>query len=360
MRRAQPGAAPRGKMVAVTRVLHILPHRGGGAETYIDMLASLHGFEHARAPLSTGRTPASAAASIPRRYPQLARAARHADLLHVHGDVAATLALALPRARPTVMTTHGLHLLRRCAGVRRAGAERALRAVARRCARVLCTSQDECDELAELLGPVLGARLVVVHNGVAPVVPPRPAARAATRAGLGLADTDVAALFLGELEPRKAPLLAVEAARRVAADGTPLVLLVAGDGPQAGMVRARASAAVRPLGYCAEPASLLAAADVFVLMSEREGLSFALLEAMANGLAMVVSDGPGNPEAVGPAGIVVAGGDVGALASALRQLATNPAERSRLGSAARERARSTFAPERMLAGVAAAYAVALR
>jgi len=116
---------------------------------------------------------------------------------------------------------------------------------------------------------------------------------------------------------------------------------------------------VRPLGFRDDPARLLAAADVFVLASEREGLSFAVLEAMASGLAMVVSDGPGNPEAVGDAGVVVAAGDVTALAAALAGLARDPAGRARLGAAARERARSQFGVEQMLAGVGAAYAAAL-
>jgi glycosyltransferase involved in cell wall biosynthesis len=346
-------------MAVIARVLHILPHRGGGGETYVDLLMGIEGFEHARAPLSSGRTPASAAASIPLRWRQLALAARRADLVHAHGDVAAMIALPLLRAHPAVVTTHGLHFLRRATGARRAVAQRALRAVAGSATRVLCTSQAEHDELAALLGQARAARLAVVRNGVASPSSVAPAERAATRAELGLAAGDVAALFLGELEPRKAPLVAVEAARRAAAGGAPLVLLVAGDGPQAGLVRARASPAVRPLGFRGDPDRLLAAADIFVLASEREGLSFAVLEAMASGLAIVVADGPGNPEAVGAAGVVVPAGDVRALTAALRSLALSPAERARLGAAARERARTEFGLEAMLAGVAAAYAAAL-
>ena len=343
----------------MARVLHILPHRGGGAETYIDLLEGLDGYEHARAPLSAGRTPASAAASIPLRWPGLARAARRADIVHAHGDVAATLALALPGARAAVVTTHGLHYLRRATGARRAGAERALRVVAAGACSVLCTSQAERDELAALLGPVLARRLSVVHNGVVLPPPPALAERAAVRTALGLAGGDVAALFLGELSERKGVLVAVAAAREAAAAGAPVVLLVAGDGPLAGAVDAQVSPVVRPLGFRDDPARLLAAADVFVLASEREGLSFAVLEAMASGLAMVVSDGPGNPEAVGDAGVVVAAGDVTALAAALAGLARDPAGRARLGAAARERACSQFGVEQMLAGVGAAYAAAL-
>jgi len=84
-----------------------------------------------------------------------------------------------------------------------------------------------------------------------------------------------------------------------------------------------------------------------------------VLEAMAHGLAIVVADGPGNPEAIGEAGIVVAAGDVGALANALRTLARDGPQRIRLGRAARARAQTQFSVGRLLAGVADAYAVAL-
>jgi glycosyltransferase involved in cell wall biosynthesis len=349
-----------GKIAAMARVLHILPHRGGGGETYIDLLAGIDGFTHSRAPLSAGRTPLSAAASIPLRWPRVALAARRADLVHAHGDVAAVLALPLLRARPSVVTTHGLHFLRRATGARRVVFERAMRAVAGSAARVVCTSQAEAGELAALLGAGLAERLVVVRNGVALPAPVTAQARAATRAELGLGDGDVGVLFLGELSERKGVLVAVAAARAAAGDGAPVVLLVAGDGPQAAEVGAQASAAVRPLGFRADPERLLAACDVFVLPSEREGLSFAVLEAMAAGLAIVVADGPGNPEAVGDAGVVARAGDVGALAAALGALALDPGRRAALGAAARERARVEFGLDRMLAGVAGAYADALR
>lgn len=336
-------------------MLHVLPHRGGGAETYIDLLERLDGFEHERVALSRGRTPLSAATSLPRGYPAIARAAAGADLVHAHGDVAALLALPLLRRSPSVVTTHGLHFLRRTRGARLAAAQRGFRVVARSAGCIVCTSAAERDELAALLGPELSARLAVVHNGV-DVRPPDPGAVARAELGLG---EEVVVLFLGELEARKAPLVAVAAARRAAADGAPLVLLVAGDGPQAEAVRAWSSSVVRPLGFRRDPERLLAAADIFVLPSEREGLSFAVLEAMAAGLTMVVSDGPGNPEAVGDAGVVVPVGDVAALADALGELALDQARRERLGASARERVRAQFSVEQMLGGVAAAYAAAL-
>jgi glycosyltransferase involved in cell wall biosynthesis len=343
----------------VPAVLHVLPHRGGGGETYIDLLEGLTEFSHRRTALSAGRTPAQAAASLPLRAPALASAARRADLVHVHGDTAALLALPLLRGRPTVVTTHGLHLLRRVTGPGRAVVVAGLRAAVRAADRIVCTSHAERDELAALLGDGSAARLVVVHNGIdlPPVVDPR--VRAAARAELELDDGEVAALFLGELHERKAPLDAVAAAQAARTRGAPLVLLVAGDGPQAAAVERHAGPAVRPMGFRRDVDRLLAAADLMVMPSAREGLSFAVLEAMGRGLAMVVSDGPGNPEAVGDAGVVVPVGDRNALADALTSLATDPARRDRLGAAARDRVRATFALEPLREGVHDAYRAAL-
>ena len=50
-------------------VIHIVPHRGGGAETYIDALEPLEGFEHRRVALSSSREPLAALRSIVRRLP---------------------------------------------------------------------------------------------------------------------------------------------------------------------------------------------------------------------------------------------------------------------------------------------------
>jgi glycosyltransferase involved in cell wall biosynthesis len=342
----------------VTVVLHLLPHRGGGAESYLDLLEGLDGYRHERVAFSASRELARAVPSIAGRWPGIARRARRANLLHAHGDVATLLALPLLRARPSVWVPHGLHLLRRAEGVRGRAVRAGVRAAIGATAVTLCSSYAERDELAALARPGLHDRLAVIYNST--VLPPEdPALRAAARAELGLADGDLAVLYLGQLEERKDPLTAVRAAERAVAGGAPLVLLVAGDGPLLDAVRAAAGPAVRVLGFRSDAPRLLAAADAFVLPSRREGMSFAVLEAMARGLAMVVSDGPGNSEAVGSGGVVLPAGDVGAFAAALAELARDPARRVALGAAARERVARELTLDRMRAGVRAGYERAL-
>ena len=96
---------------------------------------------------------------------------------------------------------------------------------------------------------------------------------------------------------------------------------------------------VRFLGHRSDVPHLLAQAAVFVLPSRFEGMPNALLEAMAQGLAVVVSDAsPGPLEEIdhGRSGWVVPSEDVGALAQALEHLAADPSQRQRLGGTARD------------------------
>jgi glycosyltransferase involved in cell wall biosynthesis len=246
--------------------------------------------------------------------------------------------------------THGLHLLRRSAGVQARLACRALRTLTAAVDRVVCVSDAERRDLAAVLDDRLLAKVVVVRNGVPLPDGDTGPARTAARAELGLADDAVVALYAGQLEARKDPLAAARAAREVNGRGLPLVLVVVGDGPLRDELRRLEGPGVRVLGRRSDLDRLLAAADIFVLPSEREGMSFALLEAMAHGLAPVVSDGPGNPETVGVAGRVVPVGDDAALAAALEELTSDADQRSALGAAARDRVAQVLTADALVAG----------
>lgn len=343
----------------MTAVLHLLPHRGGGAETYIDMLESLDGYDHRRLALSATRSPLLAPPSIAVRFARIAKAARAADLVHVHGDAAALLALPLLALGPATWTTHGLHLLRRSAGVQRRALDRGLAAVVRHSAVTICTSTEEADELGALLSPEATRRLLVVSNGVAMPPAADPAERAETRRLLGLGEGTCAVLFLGQLEDRKDPLTAARAALTAREHGSDVVLLVAGEGPLEAELRRLEGSAVKVLGFRNDTERLFDAADVFVLPSAREGLSFALLEAMSHALPPVVSDGAGNTEVVGDAGRVFPFANAPALAEALGELARGADERRRLGERARARVEANYGADDFRQGVARAYGIAL-
>ena len=90
--------------------------------------------------------------------------------------------------------------------------------------------------------------------------------------------------------------------------------------------------------------AVLAAADVFVLPSHSEGLSNALMEAMASGCACVASDVGGNAFLVqnGVSGFLFPPGDREALQSHVRRLLRDPAKCRSLGQAARARIERVF------------------
>ena len=87
---------------------------------------------------------------------------------------------------------------------------------------------------------------------------------------------------------------------------------------------------------------LLTNATVFVLPSDLEGLSLALLDAMGAGLCVLTSDVAENREAVGNAGFTFRRGDAADLADRLRFLIANPAVREAAGQAAKRRIREHY------------------
>ena len=85
-------------------------------------------------------------------------------------------------------------------------------------------------------------------------------------------------------------------------------------------------------------AEILASTHVFALPSYAEGLPMALLEAMSYGLPVVSTPVGGIPTLIedGANGILVAPGDIDALAQSLKQLMDNPKQAVALGAAARK------------------------
>lgn len=333
---------------SVLRVLHVLPHAGGGGELHVDLLDGVAGTAQRRLYVSASRSPARALVGLPRRGVTVRRAAAASDLVHVHGDMTAVLVHGALRGRPSVWTTHGLSFLRRSSGPAHAVFTRRLRRVIADTSATICTTEAERLELLALAGPQAAGRLRVIANGLRPPAPAAPEHRAAVRRALGLNDDDVVALFAGRLDEAKGVADAVAATVAARRAGAALTLLVAGDGPLAETLRAEAGAGVRLLGQRDDVADLLTAADVFVLPSRREGSSYAVIEALGASLAVVVCDGLGNPETVGDAGLIVPCGDVPALAAALTDLAGDPQRRRDLGDAARARAAGPLGEQRFL------------
>lgn len=134
----------------------------------------------------------------------------------------------------------------------------------------------------------------------------------------------------------------------------PAHALIVGGGRRMDEVRQSAESlglagAVHFLGPRQDVPDLLNAMDIFVLPSHSEGVSLALLEAMAAGLPVVASAVGGLPEVVqdGDNGLLIPPRDAGALAGALERLLTDPALARRLGANARAHVREHYSLNRL-------------
>jgi len=173
---------------------------------------------------------------------------------------------------------------------------------------------------------------------------------------VGVPKGSFAIACVANYRPRKGIEVLVEAFGRLPAAWGAHLLRVGGgmDAPllRAGIAASAAAARIHVLGYRQDAPALTAACDVFVLPStKREGLARSLIEAMAYGVAPVVTDCGGSPELVvnGASGLVVPVRDAAALAAALAKLHDEPDLRRRLGAAARERIRTHFRIEDTIA-----------
>ncbi len=134
----------------------------------------------------------------------------------------------------------------------------------------------------------------------------------------------------------------------------PVQALIVGGGRREAQVRQLAeslglAAAVHFLGPRRDVPDLLNAMDIFVLPSYSEGVSLALLEAMAAGRPVVATAVGGLPEVVtdGDNGLLIPPRDANALAEALARLLSDPAWAQQLGANARAHVREHYSLDRL-------------
>jgi glycosyltransferase involved in cell wall biosynthesis len=196
------------------------------------------------------------------------------------------------------------------------------------------------------------ARVVTVRDGVE-----APAQAAPPRRGRGR----TLVLVVGALRRFKGQLKVIEAALPwLRADARRVIALAGGAAEAdyaeaiAGLIRAHGlGRQVRLLGSREDVARLLALADALVAYSSLEGVPRVVMEAMAAGRPVIVSDTPGMREAVadGEVGRVVDFRDAQGLSRALEDLSADPVRWRAMGARARDLAlgrHSTAATSRAL------------
>lgn len=185
---------------------------------------------------------------------------------------------------------------------------------------------------------------------------PDAAARRRVREALGLSADETVLLYAVRLTDQKQPMVFGASMRQLAellGENQTFTALVAGDGEDRGRLELflhenNLRGRVRMLGAVAQKdmPALFAASDIFFLPSKWEGIALSMFEAMATGLAVVGADVGGQRELVTPeTGVLIdrAGGTISIddearqYAAILARLIRDPAERARMGRAARRR-----------------------
>jgi glycosyltransferase involved in cell wall biosynthesis len=260
----------------------------------------------------------------------------------VHAHLAGSPALAAAAAgrllgRPALVKLGGGRGVGEFMSARGALGRAKFAALAALSPRFLAVASDLEAEAREVMGEV---QVELLPNGVdAARYAPADAARKKTlRAALGWDPDAQIHLYAGRFSWEKRLPWFLPLWRRGAGPRARAVLV--GDGPERAAIEAEAAASagrIVVLPPREELAELYAAADVFLLPSLSEGLSNALLEAMASGLAPLASRVGGTAEAVAneATGLLFERDDEAGLAAALRRLSDEPGLAARLGAAAR-------------------------
>ena len=249
------------------------------------------------------------------------RAVRDVDVVHthlVHADVYGALG-----ARRLVSTKHNDDPFR-------AGAFRFVeRALARRASRVIAITHALARFQVERVGLPRG-KVEVIHYGLDDV----PQAWGSNPPDPVPPDARVL-LAICRLEPQKGVDVAIEALREI--ENAWLVVL--GEGPQRAELERLATDRVYLPGRVPDVAAWLRRASVLVHPVRWEGFGLGVLEAMLAAVPVVATDVSSLPELVGNAGILVPADDPSALAAAVNQVLTDPAD---YGERGRARARAEF------------------
>ncbi len=267
------------------------------------------------------------------------------------------LAVSLPITRllgkPVVMKISGSAIIPR---MRQSWLGRLELRWLRKWAHTVMILNDGMTEEAREAG-LLPAQLLWMPNpvDVEQFAPASPAERQRLRDELGLRGP--AAVFVGRLAPEKElPSLIAGFAR--ALDSSPhATLVLVGDGPLGEQLKAQAA----HLGIAdrvwfagrqdaAGVLRWLRACDLFALVSQIEGFSCSLTEAMAAGLPSVVSRIPGNLQLIEDQvhGLTAPVGDEAALGQALGRLFADEDLRLRMGAEARRRIVENYSTDRVI------------
>lgn len=299
-------------------------------------------------------------------WDRLAKLARQekADVIHAHGTRAASNLLYAVRKTgiPMVYTVHGWSFHQdqhRLAYWMRAMSEKLICHVAH---RVICVSQTNLETGLRAFG-LKTRKTDVIENGVnTTVFDPGRDELDGLRRDFGFAASDVVAGFVARATKQKGPLYFVQAVEQANKANPKVKGLFVGEGDMRAEVERyvrqhRLEKVVRLSPFRKDVPRVLKAIDIYCLPSLWEGLSIALLEAMAMAKPLVVTPTDGTREIItdGENGLVIPFENAAALAEAILRSAAAPAEAAKMGAEGRKVVLSRFDSRRVARHVADIY-----
>ena len=224
--------------------------------------------------------------------------------------------------------------------------------------RITAVSDFLKDETLRAFG-CAGCEVQVIHNFVDPAVYDR--ARYAPELRTALAGDRKVLMHISNFRPVKRVVDVVRTFAKVQKD-VPSILVMVGDGPDRGEAENEARAHgvesdVHFLGRIESVAPLLASADLFFLMSDRESFGLSALEALACGVPAFGYNVGGLPEVIrdGVTGYLRPVGDVDGIAAAAVALLLDPTRLAAMRTAAAADARARFSLNAVVAQYEALY-----
>lgn len=245
---------------------------------------------------------------------------------------------------------------------KRAMANRLL--IARLTHRFVAVSEDVRSRLQRYEG--LDAKEIeVIYNGATSAPPLAQGARDALRRELGFTPDCFVVGTVGRFDPIKNLPMLVDTIARASKEIANLRGLFVGDGPTFAEVRGQLervglSERVLMTGYRPDARTLVQCMDLFVLSSFSEGTSMALLEAIAAGVPVVVTNVGGNPEVIASgAGWVVPSDSADDLTAAILEAIKDVSKRQQFATAGQRRFEERFTFDRMIDGYRQQYGTLL-
>lgn len=239
---------------------------------------------------------------------------------------------------------------------RRGGRARIRRLRENAAAFIVISREIERELAAEGIEP---ARCFYIPNGVDVEIykPILKAAKKKLRREMKLPEEGFLCMYSGRLAPEKGLTFLLQAWEQIVKRHPDARLLMLGSGEMESSLRASADKGVMFGGFAPEPLPFYQAADAFILPSETEGLSNAMLEAMACGLAVAASRVGAAADLIehGENGLLFPAGNAAEIAQALESFIRSPGERQRLGAAARQRVCRDYSLDQTAEKLAALY-----